>query len=143
MKRFFTFLLLSLVLITCNSCSEIFDCIASTKPELESKTLITGYQGYIYEDYINASVKNTSNDDYFYYYFSVEGILPPGIEYYEEGRDIVFYGTPTQSGTYNFKIRVKIEYDEYDDPDGGFWEDSDRICFGDDTVSKNYTITIY
>lgn len=142
MRRFYTYILLSVIFLSCNSCSEMFDCIASTKPELESRTLGTGYLDLSYEDYITASVKNTSNDDYFYYYFSIDGELPPGLSYSEEGRDLVFYGYPTQRGTYTFKVTVMIEYPEDYDSEGGFWEDSNRICFGNDTVSKNYTITI-
>lgn len=142
MKKFFTIITLSVLFFACNGCSEMLDCIASAKPELESKTLLTGYLELPYEDYITASVKNTSNDNSFYYYFSIDGGLPPGLTYSEEGRDLVFYGNPTQRGTYTFKVIVTVEYPESDDPDGGFWEDDNRICFGNDTVSENYTITI-
>ena len=143
MKKIFIFISLSFVFLTCNSCSEMFDCIASTKPELEYRILLEGYQGYLYEDFVTASVKNSSNDNSFYYYFSIDGEIPPGIDYYEEGRDLVFYGTPNRSGTYDFKVTVKIEYPESYDPEAGFWEDDNRICFGNDTVSENYSITIY
>ena len=142
MRKLYTFALLSLLFLICNSCSEMFDCIASTKPELESKTLAIGYLSLPYEDYITASVKNTSNDNAFYYYFSVDGELPPGLNYSEEGRDWVFYGSPTQRGTYAFKVTVIIEYPEDYESEDGFWEDSDRICFGNDNISRNYTITI-
>jgi len=142
MKRIFKFSILLIVLVLCNSCSELFDCIASTKPELESKTLQSTLSGQPYEDVITASVKNTSNDADFFYIFSIDGDLPPGIMYSEEGRDLVFHGVPTQTGTYSFKVTVLIEYPENYDPEEGFWEDDNRICFGDDSVSKNYSITI-
>lgn len=142
MNRVFNFITLLLIVLVCNSCSEMFDCIASTEPELESKTLQLGFSGQPYDDIIRASVKNTSDDDAFYYYFSIEGNLPPGISYSEQGRDLVFQGSSSETGTYNFKVVVSIEYPESYDPEEGFWEDNNRICFGNNTASKNYTITI-
>ena len=142
MKKIHIIILVTIAAICFNSCSEIFDCFASTKPELESKILLTGIQGTSYEDSIKASVKNTSNDNSFYYYFSIEGNFPPGLDYSENGRNFRIHGTPVQVGTYTFKVIVTIEYMESDDPDSGFWEDNNRICFGNDTVTKNYTITI-
>lgn len=142
MSRIFNYIVLIALFFTCNSCSEMFDCIGSTKPELESKTLASAFPGQLYEDVITASVKNTSNDNDFYYYFSIDGDLPPGITYSEQGRSLIFQGSSSQTGTYNFKVTVTIEYPENYDPEAGFWEDNNRICFGDDTVSRDYTITI-
>ena len=142
MNRIFNSIILIALLFVCNSCSELFDCIASTKPELESKTLKSGFSGQLYEDSIQASVRNTSNDGDFYYYFSIDGNLPPGITYSELGSDLVLHGYSDQAGTYTFKVTVTIEYADNDDSEEGFWEDNNRICFGNDTVSQNYTITI-
>lgn len=141
MKAIFRFSIV-FILFTTYSCSELIDCIASTKPELKSKSLSLGYTGQPYSNFIEASVKNDSNDDDYDYYFSISGNFPPGITYFKQNRRLYFSGAANQGGTYTFKVTVTIDYPEYYDTDQGFWEDDNRICFGDDTVSKNYTITI-
>ena len=141
MKAIFRFSIV-FILFTTYSCSELIDCIASTKPELKSKSLSLGYTGQPYSNFIEASVKNDSNDDDYDYHFSISGNFPPGMTYFEQNRRLYFNGAANQGGTYTFKVTVTIDYPEYYDTDQGFWEDDNRICFGDDTVSKNYTITI-
>lgn len=141
MKAIFRFSIV-FILFTTYSCSELIDCIASTKPELKSKSLSLGYTGQPYSNFIEASVKNDSNDDDYDYHFSISGNFPPGMTYFEQNRRLYFSGAANQGGTYTFKVTVTIDYPEYYDTDQGFWEDDNRICFGDDTVSKNYTITI-
>ena len=130
------------ILFTTFSCSELIDCIASTKPELKSKSLSLGYTNQPYSNFIEASVKNDSNDDDYDYHFSISGNFPPGMTYFEQNRRLYFNGAANQGGTYTFKVTVTIDYPEYYDDDEGFWEDNNRICFGNNTVSKNYTITI-
>lgn len=130
------------ILYTTFSCSELIDCIASTKPELKSKSLSLGYTGQPYSNFIEASVKNDSNDDDYDYHFSISGSYPPGMTYFEQNRRLYFSGAANQGGTYTFKVTVTIDYPEYYDEEQGFWEDDNRICFGNNTVSKNYTITI-
>ncbi|TDP59446.1 putative Ig domain-containing protein [Flavobacterium dankookense] len=141
MKAIFRFSIV-FILFTTYSCSELIDCIASTKPELKSKSLSLGFTGQPYSNFIEASVKNDSNDDDYDYHFSISGNFPPGMTYFEQNRRLYFSGAANQGGTYTFKVTVTIDYPEYYDTDQGFWEDDNRICFGDDTVSKNYTITI-
>ena len=141
MKAIFRFSIV-FILFTTYSCSELIDCIASTKPELKSKSLSLGYTGQPYSNFIEASVKNDSNDDDYDYHFSISGNFPPGMTYFEQNRRLYFSGAANQGGTYTFKVTVTVDYPEYYDTDQGFWEDDNRICFGDDTVSKNYTITI-
>jgi len=142
LKTTLNFLALFVLFLTFNSCSELIDCIASTKPELASKSLPTGYTNQSYSNFISASVKNDSNDDDYDYYFSVSGNFPPGMTYFEQGRRLYFSGAANQGGVYTFKVTVTIDYPEYYDEEQGFWEDDNRICFGNDTVSKEYTITI-
>lgn len=135
-------IILSVLFLFFNSCSELIDCIASTKPELNSKLLPSGYTNQNYSNFITASVKNDPNDDDYDYHFSISGNYPPGMTYFEQGRRLYFSGKANQAGTYTFKVTVTIDYPEYYDPDQGFWEDNNRICFGNDTTSKDYMITI-
>ena len=130
------------ILFTTFGCSELIDCIASTEPELKSKTLRLGYTGQTYSDFVEAAVKNDSHDNDYDYYFTIEGNFPPGLTYFKQGRKLFFNGSGSQSGTYTFKVVVTIDYPEYYDVDQGFWEYDNRICFGDDTCSKTYKITI-
>ncbi len=130
----FTFLLFG--------CAELLDCVASTRPNLHSKSLYLGTVGNSYSDFIEADVTNDANDNDYNYYFSVTGNLPPGIRYYEQGRKIFFNGNPNQAGTFTFRVRLTINAPDYYDSNQGFFEDGNRICFGDDTTTKVYTIVI-
>lgn len=125
-----------------SGCSEMFDCVASARPNLHSKTLLSGNAGNPYSDYIDADVTNDTHDNDYDYYFTVIGNLPPGMTYREQRRSVYFTGTPTQAGTYTFKIRLTVDPPDYYDEDGGLFDDSNHICFGDDTTTKEYTIVI-
>lgn len=136
-------LLVILITFTMSSCDELLDCIASTRPELPTKTLSLGYVGQPYDDIVKASVVNDSQDDDYDYFFTIRTRdLPPGITYEIHDRRIFFLGTPTQSGTYTFNVDLTIEYPEYYDGQDGIFEDDNRICFGDDSTSKQYTIVV-
>ena len=128
---------------TAMSCGELLDCIVSAKPDLPSKTLLMGHVGVAYNETIQASVRNASNDDSFIYYLSIDEGLPPGISYQQQGRKVIFTGTPTSAGTYTFKVALTIDYPEvdYGDDDDPF-ADSDNICLGNDFTSRNYTIVV-
>lgn len=141
-NKLFT-LLVIIPLFTLSGCSELIDCIGSSKPEIATNELRNGYVGFAYNESITAQVRNNSNDDSFYYYFDIEGTVPPGISYSFVGRKIYFTGAPTQTGVFTFKVNLKIEAPEdYDDDDDGIFEDDDRICFGNDTTQKTFTITV-
>ncbi|MFN3754287.1 Ig domain-containing protein [Flavobacterium sp.] len=128
---------------TLSGCGELIDCIVSAKPNLPTKTLSIGQIGMTYSESIQASVKNAPNDDSFIYYISIDNGLPPGISYYQQGRKIIFTGTPTARGIYTFKVDLTIDYPENDfgEEDDPFY-DSNNICLGNDSTSKNYTIDI-
>ncbi len=126
-----------------SGCAELFDCVASARPNLHSKTLVTGSVGTNYSDFIEADVTNEPNDNNYDYYFSVDGNLPPGMTYREQNRKIVFSGIPTQSGSFSFRVTLTVDpYDDYIVGGGGLWEDGNHICFGDDTTKKEFTIVI-
>lgn len=128
---------------TTTGCGELFDCIINARPTLPSKTLVNGQLGMSYNESIQASVKNAPNDDSFIYYLSIDQGLPPGISYYQQGRKIIFTGIPTASGTYTFRVDLTIDYPEIvDDDEDDPLSDSNNICLGNDSTSRNYTIVV-
>ncbi|WP_395043970.1 hypothetical protein [Flavobacterium sp.] len=141
-KSIIVTLFILLPLFTLSSCEELFDCIASASPQLTNKNLAVGGTGNYYNDTITASVKNDSNDDAYGYFITVEGNLPTGMNYNIVGRNIHFQGTPTTSGTYSIKIILTIDPPSYYDSNGGFYQDDNRICFGNDTTQKTYSLVI-
>lgn len=123
-------------------CAELIDCVASARPDLHSKTLSVGTIGHGYSDFIEADITNEPDDNAYDYFFTVDGNLPPGMMYHEQGRRVYFSGNPTQAGSYAFKVRLTVDPPDYYDPNQGFWEDGNRICFGNDTTTKEFTIVI-
>jgi len=113
---------------------EISECINKIAPKLPAKILVYGQVGVEYFESIQAEVKN-ANDDAFDYEFSLDsGTLPPGITYRWEGRLLRFIGIPSVSGTYRFKLKVRIPVEIYGPGDG--------ICFGKDYDRQEYEIVV-
>lgn len=129
-------------MLSLTSCDELTDCIASANPSLENKLLLDGFKGTAYADTISAEVKNDPNDNSYDYYFNVVGSMPSGLSYNVNHRRFNISGTPTQTGTFTFKLILRVDPPESYDDDGGFFNDGDRICFGDDTTERTYTIKI-
>jgi hypothetical protein len=141
-KKFTLKLVLVSLVFLAFSCSELIDCIAKASPVFSTNQLDNGSIGINYNEYINSEVRNDPNDDAYDYYYSVEGNLPPGINYHTQGRKLYFTGNPTTSGSYTFKVFLTIDYPDYYDSNQGIFDDNNRICFGDDHTSKNFTIII-
>lgn len=135
-------LLFILLSLTMTSCAELFDCVASARPNIHSKTLLTGHVGTQYNDFVDSDITNDSNDNGYDYFFSINGNLPPGMTYHQAGRKVWFTGSPTQTGSYTFTIKLTVDPPEDYNPDAGFWEDGNKICFDNDTDSKEFTIVI-
>lgn len=123
-------------------CSELTDCIARARPNLHSKTLVTGISGNPYYDYIESDVTNDPNDNDYDYFYAVDGPIPPGLTYYRQGRRLIFTGTPRIAGTYIFKVRLTVDPPDDFSPGHGLFDDSNRICFNDDTITKEFKIVI-
>ena len=83
-------------------------CIDNDKPVL-SGALPNPVLNQEYDGIINVSIRNEPYDDSYDYTFELFGDLPPGMTTENHGRQIRLVGTPTMSGEYNFKIRVKVE----------------------------------
>jgi hypothetical protein len=144
MKTLLRNILLLMILISFNSCSELLDCIAKTEPILPNKTFVDATIGNNYNQFIEAEVKNDPNDDAYTYHFSINGNLPAGINYNINDRRLSFYGVPTNSGIYRFTVYLTIDYPNdsfYEDNDGIFIDDN-RICFGDKNTSRTYEIKV-
>lgn len=122
-----------------SGCSELIDCVASARPNLHSKNLYNGSVGLNYSDFIEADITNEPDDNAYDYFFQVDGNLPVGLTYHEQGRRVYFTGVPTVAGTYTFNVRLTVDPPNYED---WGWNGGNRICFGDDTTNKEYTITI-
>jgi hypothetical protein len=120
-------------------CAELYDCVASARPNLHSKNLRIGTVGAAYNDFIDADVTNEPYDNNYDYFYQVDGNLPVGMTYHEQGRKVYFTGVPTVAGTYTFDIRLTID-PKYSDDNG--WDGGNRICLGDDTITKEFTIVI-
>jgi hypothetical protein len=120
-------------------CSELIDCVASARPDLHSKPLNTGTVGSNYSDFVDADITNEPDDNAYDYFFQVDGNLPVGITYHEQGRKVFFTGVPTVAGTYTFDIRLTVDPPHYED---WGWNGGNRVCFGDDTITKEFTIVI-
>lgn len=122
-----------------SGCSELIDCVASARPDLHSKTLKTGTVGINYNDFIDADITNEPDDNAYDYFFQVDGDLPVGMTYHEQGRKVFFTGIPTVAGSYTFKVRLTVDPPHSED---WGWHGGNRICFGDDTITKEFTIVI-
>jgi hypothetical protein len=129
-------------LLFMSSCDELADCVASASPQLQSLNFPRAVVGAAYDQGVTAEIRNDSNDNAYQYYFNIIGSLPPGIETYVNGRTIHFAGIPTTAGRYEFTLSVRVDPPQSYDPDSGFLEDDGRICFGNDTTEKSYSIEV-
>lgn len=126
-----------LFILSLSSCEllneEIQECINKIRPKLPDKTLQTGQVGVPYMETIDAYIRN-ADDDAFEYSFSLEGLLPSGLDYRAEGRTFIIYGTPNLAGSMEIKVRVELRADLYGPGDG--------FCFAKDYDNQKYSITI-
>jgi hypothetical protein len=91
------------------SCQDILECIINRHPELSNQPLASAQVDQLYSETITAQIKNEPLDDNYDYYFSIDGELPSGIEYYIEYRAIILEGIPLVSGSYSFKVMLSAE----------------------------------
>lgn len=113
------------------------DCNSYNYPVLAAKELTDGKVGVFYSEQISAEIKNDPNDDSDYtYHFSVSNGLSNGVDWFVEGRKVLFEGTPTEKGSYQFTIEVWVEVDE----EWWYLNDIPELC--DDYDQKTYSIHI-
>ena len=134
-----SFLVLSFLLLI--SCQDALECIINKHPELSNQPLSSAQVDQFYSDTITAQIKNEPSDDNYNYYFSIDGALPRGIDYYIDYRTIFLEGTPLVSGTYNFTVRLTVEQsDNYIEECENKLNDCDGLC--GDTTSQAYTLLV-
>ena len=130
-----------LVCLSLLSCQDILECVVNKHPELPNKNFAVGYVDNFYFDSIKAEIKNEPGDNSYFYYFSVSGDLPQGIEVYEDHRRLILEGFPVESGTFNFRIDLIVEQtDDYEADCENEWNDCDGLCT--DEVSEHYRLVI-
>lgn len=135
-------LLLSFILLSFTGCQDILECIINRRPELVNKTLAVAQVDQYYTETITADIKNEPLDDYYSYYFSINGELPRGIEYSIDYRTINLEGIPLDSGSYKFKVRLgAAQYNNYSDACENQLNDCDGLC--EESTTKEYTIVVY
>lgn len=123
------------------SCQDILECIINRHPELSNKTLVSAKVNQFYSETITANIKNEPLDDNYDYYFSIDGELPQGIEYYIEYRTVILEGTPLVSGSYNFKVYLSaVQSYNYSEACENNFNDCDGLC--KESTSKVYTIVV-
>ena len=132
-------LLLALVVIT--SCQDILECVINRHPQLPDQRLEVGQVDRYYYDEILADIKNEPRDNSYYYYFSVSGDLPPGMDYRIEYRTIVLEGTPIKSGNYRMNVHLSVEQaNDYHEECENNLNDCDGLCT--ETTVRTYNIII-
>lgn len=140
MKKLLSLLLL-LILVSMNSCQDVLECIINRHPELSNNTLPPAEVDQFYSEIITAEIKNEPSDNSYNYYFSIDGALPRGMEYYIDYRTIIIEGTPLVSGTYKFTVRLSVEQvDNYAEECESGLNDCDGLC--KESTSKVYSILV-
>lgn len=141
MNRFLKVLSIIAVFFFTSSCQDILECIINRHPELSDQRLQTGQVNNYYFEEIKAQIKNEPRDNSYYYYFSIDGDLPQGLEFIIDYRSVIIKGTPQASGRYTFTVHLNVEQanDYYEDCENEF-NDCDGLC--DESTVKTYTLSI-
>lgn len=130
-----------LILILATGCQDILECVLNRHPVLSDHMLETGQVNNYYIEEIKAQIKNEPRDDDYYYYFSIDGDLPRGLEYVVDYRSVIIKGTPQEPGRYTFTVRLSVEQvDDYYDNCENELNDCDGLC--KETTSRTYTLKI-
>ena len=123
------------------SCQDILECVINRHPELTNKNLALAQVNESYFETIEAEIKNEPLDDSYNYYFSIDGQLPRGVNFYVDFRTVVFEGVPLQAGTYKFTVRVNVsQANNYLDDCESAFNDCDGLC--SQSTSQSYTIIV-
>lgn len=127
--------ILVLLFFSLSSCESVSDCILGIKPELVEKTFPNGNTFQHYHESIAFNMKHANTKDYFINEVSIEGKLPPGVNYsIDDLSTIILNGNPNTSGTYDFKFKITVRPYIYNE-DG-----SDNLC--GNVAENDYRITI-
>lgn len=117
-------------------CNDVVNCLIKIEPTLEEDGFNDGIVSQNYEEFIDVNMQNASNSDYSINTLEITGDLPIGVDAYYNGMRVYFSGIPTTIGTYNFNVKVIVEYTGDSDN-----ENDDHLC--GNTINGSYTIKIY
>ncbi|WP_291153540.1 putative Ig domain-containing protein [Flavobacterium sp. UBA7680] len=131
--KFSKIILFIFLLLTFISCEHAVDCIKERKPNLISKELKTGSVFVMYNDNVTYEMLNTRTDEYRIDSASIEGNLPPGLNYSINNHNVTLSGIPKKNGTYEFTVSITVT--PLNDND-----ETDSLC--ESSTSKKYKITI-
>lgn len=124
------------LLFTLQSCDRIIDdvvdCVFNKRPDLPNLNFPNATIDTAYEFSFDGEVQNEPLDNNYYYYYGITGNLPPGVNVSFIGRRAIFEGTPTETGTYEFRILLEVEHENY--------QINQELC--ERTTSKKYTLTV-
>ena len=141
MNRFEKVLSVITVFIFFSSCQDILECVINRHPELPNKRLQSGQVNNYYFEEIKAQIKNEPRDYGYYYYFSIDGDLPRGLEFVIDYRSVIIEGIPLDPGRYTFTVHLNVEQtnDYFEDCENEF-NDCDGLC--DNSTIKTYILSI-
>jgi hypothetical protein len=123
------------------NCQDILECIINRHPELPKKALAVAEVNQFYQETITAEIKNEPLDDSYNYFFSINGNLPRGLDYYVDLRTLVFEGVPLVAGTYTIKVGLSVsQSSNYSDDCESNFNDCDGLC--KEFTSETYTIIV-
>ncbi|WP_223547976.1 MULTISPECIES: hypothetical protein [Aestuariivivens] len=141
MNKSLKYLSVILILIFVTSCQDILECVINRHPELPDRMLATGQVDQYFFEEIKAEIKNEPRDDSYYYYFSIEGDLPRGLEYIIDYRSVIIQGFPLEPGRFNFTVRLSVEQaNDYFENCESTLNDCDGLC--KETTSQRYSVRI-
>ncbi len=136
-KSLFVFCLL----LCCLSCQDVFECILGKHPQLNKSELKHGSMGHFYFEEIPAEIDNEAADNSYYYYFSVWGELPEGLDYNITERSVFIEGYPNETGIFSIQINLSVEQiDDYYEVCESEFNDCDGLC--EDYTSKQFDLII-
>ena len=103
-------------LLPLEGCGEVVDeiigaCLDFDGPSFNTPGLPDGTVGQPYAAEVEAAITREPYDDRFIYRFRLIGSLPPGLRWSQSGstRRVQLSGTPTQAGSYSFRLEVTVE----------------------------------
>ena len=141
MKKTVSLGFLFTIILLFTSCQDILECVINRHPELQNKTLSIAQVNESYFETIQAEIKNEPLDDSYDYYFSIDGLLPGGVNFYVDFRTAIFEGVPLQTGTYKFALRLRVsQANNYSYDCENDFNDCDGLCT--ESTSQAYTIIV-
>ncbi len=121
----------------CDDVEKAIDCIDDDRPQFSRNDLPDPVLNEAYNETITASISNTPNDDDFDYAFTLDGYLPTGISFRQDGRTAYFEGAATEIGTWVPTLNVVVS-----DGGGAFGDGADADTLCRTTRTETFTMVV-